>query len=679
MDDRSEMTAQIAQLIEELEALRTEVAILRQWTGRATACHPISCPSVLQGDAQKISEYRQTIEVLRQSEANLQAAQRLAHMGSWHWECTTNTITWSEEMYRIHGRDPSLPAPQGDEIAEYIHPDDLALYQQLTQQALVGFSFKVDLRIIRPDGAVRFIEARGEPGVFSQRGELLCLFGTVLDVTDRKRIEQALRQSEFALRQAQRLAHVGSWHWSVETGVEWSEEIFRIHGLDPNCPPPNQDLLARYIHPDDAEIHTAIVAASRTGQPYEFDLRIVRPDGEIRYIEARGEPGIRNERGQIIELFGTVLDVTDRKRIEEKLRCSEAAIRAMLSAIPDMLIRAKADGTRLFISPGELKSCQPIEKLAGQSIHQTLPPELAKQRMEFVKQAIETGQRQIYEYEIVIDGETRQEEARIVAINAEEALIVIRDRTEQHQLEQSKTEFISVVSHELRTPLTSIQMALSLLDEQLVEPASEDGQAMIHVATEGVDRLVRLVNDILDLERLESGKLQINTRSCNPVTLVQTAIAQMQELANRSNITVQVSVEPCSIEADPDCLVQVLTNLLSNAIRFSPTHSTIEIHTTAVIQDSSQAALLQFSVKDQGRGIPADQLDRIFERFQQVDTSDSREKGGTGLGLAICRSIIQQHGGQIWAASKLGEGSTFYFTIPILERNVDVHKTDSTH
>jgi PAS domain S-box-containing protein len=774
----------------------SQPGVLRHWL---SSYFPIASETgavvAVGGIVQEISEYKQTIEALRQSEASLRLAQRLAHVGSWQWDCVTDTVTWSEEMYRIHGRDLSSPAPQSGEFAHHIYPDDLSVYQQLIDRARAGYSFEVDLRIIRPDGEIRYIEARGEPGVFNQQGELLRLFGTVLDVTDRKRAEEALRQSEFALREAQRLSHVGSWHWSLETGIVWSEEIYRIHGLDPSSSPPDGQEMAKYVHPDDLEIHSAIAAASVTGQAYEFDLRIIRPDGEIRYIEVRGEPGIRNEQGEIIGLFGTVLDVTDRKRveeqlrrseanlaraqkiahigsweydiagqsctwseelyrihqldpsqsapvgeamdrlihpddlwidrqlvkqplvagqpcevdlrivrqdgevrhievrgepifnssgqitswvgtvmditerkrIEEKLRRNEAEIRAMLSAIPDMLIRVKKDGTRLFISPGSIKSCNPVETLVGGSVYDTLPLELVNQRMAAVKRAIETDERQVYEYEIVIDGEIRYEEARVVAINEEEALIVVRDITERHQLEQIKTEFISVVSHELRTPLTSIQVALSLLDGHLVEPNSDDGQAMIHVAAEGVDRLVRLVNDILDLERLESGKLQIKTQPCNLIDLIYTAIEQMQELANQASIAIKVSANPCSIDADPDRLVQVLTNLLSNAIRFSPANSTIEIGVIAIPSTLYSSPAFRFMVKDEGRGIPADQLDRIFERFQQVDASDSREKSGTGLGLAICRMIIQQHGGQIWAESRLGEGSVFYFTIPVLE------------
>ncbi|WP_088888883.1 PAS domain-containing protein [Leptolyngbya ohadii] len=675
-----ETLIQLGQSISNLEVSGTtpsQPGVLRHWL---TSYFPIRDQHdriiAVGGIVLEITQYKQTIEILRQKEADLRTAQRIAHVGSWHWDRSTQTSFWSEETYRIHGWDLSQPPPQDADLERLIHPEDRSLYQELTERASAGYSFEADLRIIRPDGELRSIEARVEPGIFNGQGELVRLFGTVLDVTERKQVEEALRRSEAALREAQRLAHVGSWSWTAEAGVVWSEEIYRIHGVDPACPPPSSAELTKYIHPDDLETHQAIYQATVMGKPYEFDLRIIRPDGEIRYVEARGEPGVFNEQGYPIGLFGTVHDVTDRKRVEEKLRQSEAEIRAILAAVPDMLIRVKKDGTRLFISAGSLKSYKPLGQLIGSSVYDTLPPKTAAQRMIYVQRAIETGNRQVYEYEIDIDGETRYEEARIVAINEDEALIVVRDVTERHRIEQIKTEFISVVSHELRTPLTSIQVALSLLDEGHVNPSSEDGQTMIHVATEGVDRLVRLVNDILDLERLESGRIRIKKQSCDAADLIHTAIDQMKDLANRSRILLEVTAPPYAIQADPDRIVQVLTNLLSNAIRFSPACSAIELSAEPIAREKD--SFLCFRVVDQGRGIPADQLERIFERFQQVDASDSREKGGTGLGLAICRSIVQQHGGQIWAESCLGKGSTFYFTLPVLENIVDGNETHFT-
>lgn len=246
------------------------------------------------------------------------------------------------------------------------------------------------------------------------------------------------------------------------------------------------------------------------------------------------------------------------------------------------------------------------------------------------------------------------------------------DITERHKLERMKAEFISAVSHELRTPLTSMQAALSLLVDRIIDPSTQDGQDVIQIASSGVDRLVRLVNDILDLERLESGKLRLEKQSWNPAELITIAVEQMQEMANQAEITLvalpqhQHLHQP--IHVDGDRLLQVLINLLSNAIKFSPPGGAVTVSVER--QDSTSCTpTLLFTIRDQGRGIPTNKLESIFERFNQVDASDSREKGGTGLGLAICRSIVQQHGGSIWAKSDLEQGSTFYFTLPLEEEH----------
>lgn len=238
------------------------------------------------------------------------------------------------------------------------------------------------------------------------------------------------------------------------------------------------------------------------------------------------------------------------------------------------------------------------------------------------------------------------------------------DITERYTIDRMKAEFISVVSHELRTPLTSMQAALSLLNEKIIDPLSEEGEVTIQIATEGTDRLVRLVNDILDLERLESGKVRLETHLCNVDDLVNTAVAQMQEMANQAEIMLEASLCHLQVTVDSDRLIQVLSNLLSNAVKFSPQHSVVRLSVEPHTPENNPSFLL-FAVRDEGRGIPADQLESIFDRFHQVDASDSRKKGGTGLGLAICRSIVQQHGGEIWVESTVGQGSTFYFTIPM--------------
>lgn len=231
------------------------------------------------------------------------------------------------------------------------------------------------------------------------------------------------------------------------------------------------------------------------------------------------------------------------------------------------------------------------------------------------------------------------------------------DITERRAIDQIKNEFISIVSHELRTPLTAIRGSLGLLATGIYDSKPEKARRMLEIALTDSERLVRLVNDILDLERLDSGQVALEKTVCDAAQLMQQAVETLQPIANQAAITLRVIPVSAQVWAAPDAIIQTLTNLLSNAIKFSPANSTI------TLKAQPQLDGVLFQVQDQGRGIPADKLQAIFGRFQQVDVSDSRQKGGTGLGLAICQSIIQQHNGRIWAESTLGEGSTFYFTL----------------
>ena len=236
---------------------------------------------------------------------------------------------------------------------------------------------------------------------------------------------------------------------------------------------------------------------------------------------------------------------------------------------------------------------------------------------------------------------------------------MVDDITERKAIEQMKSEFISIASHEMRTPLTSIHGVVKLLCAGRLGELSEAGSKMAKMALRNSDRLVNLVSDILDLERMKSGRDEITKVDCNSTQSIERAIDTVSSMAKEKNIVLETNAKSNEFLGDRDRLTQALTNLLSNAIKFSPENSKVTI--ASRLEDDK----ILFSVTDRGRGIPADKLETIFERFQQVDASDSRKKGGTGLGLAICRHIIEQHGGKIWVESIYGKGSTFYFTIPL--------------
>jgi len=238
------------------------------------------------------------------------------------------------------------------------------------------------------------------------------------------------------------------------------------------------------------------------------------------------------------------------------------------------------------------------------------------------------------------------------------SVLSFRDISQRYALDRLKDEFISTVSHELRTPLTSIRGALGLLSSGMLGEISQKAANLLRIAVTNSDRLVRLINDILDLERVQSGKEPIVFRPLQLSDIVRQAIDGMQPVADAADVRLLHDTTKAEISADPDRLLQVLTNLLSNAIKFSPPNSSISVMTRP------GASGVTLSVIDQGRGIPADKLEAIFGRFQQVDASDSRLKGGTGLGLAICRTIVLQHSGRIWAERNPVRGSTFRVFLP---------------
>ena len=245
--------------------------------------------------------------------------------------------------------------------------------------------------------------------------------------------------------------------------------------------------------------------------------------------------------------------------------------------------------------------------------------------------------------------------------------------TQRSELDNIKDEFISTVSHELRTPLTSIRGALGLLSAGLMGTVDSKAQNLLRIALTNTDRLIRLINDILDLERMESGRAPLHVRRCSLRDLTKQAMETMKPMADTAGVRLEFSLgvapEGVFFDGDPDRILQIVTNLLSNSIKFSPPDSTVTLRLEA---DSSS---VQLRVSDQGRGIPVEKLDAIFDRFQQVEASDARQKGGTGLGLAICRTIVQQHNGSIWAESNpaehRGPGASLIVSLPRMSRLLD--------
>lgn len=238
---------------------------------------------------------------------------------------------------------------------------------------------------------------------------------------------------------------------------------------------------------------------------------------------------------------------------------------------------------------------------------------------------------------------------------------VFEDISERREAERVKDEFVSIVGHELRTPLTSIRGSLGLMEAGVLGSLPEEAARMLTLAVSNTDRLVRLINDILDIERMDAGQMEIRLTSLEASSLVEQAVQVVQSAADAAAVALRVEADEGSVVADGDRIVQALVNLLGNAVKFSPPGAEVVVAVGAIGDE------VRFSVRDHGRGIPADQLEVIFDRFHQVDGSDAREKGGTGLGLPIARAIVEHHdhGGRLWAENAPdGRGAILSFTLP---------------
>jgi PAS domain S-box-containing protein len=241
-----------------------------------------------------------------------------------------------------------------------------------------------------------------------------------------------------------------------------------------------------------------------------------------------------------------------------------------------------------------------------------------------------------------------------------EISVIGRDISEKKEAEKRVSEFYSIVSHELRSPLTSIRASLGLLEAGKGGVLTPRAAQLVKIGREEADRLVRLINDILDLRKIEAGMLELKFEKLSVCELIETSLASLKSIATTSHVEfINASTNHEFVNGDRDRLTQVLVNLLSNAVKFSPEDSVVTVSTEAA------GNKIRFCITDRGIGIPEDQMSKLFNSFQQVDSSDSRAKGGTGLGLAISKTIVEQHGGEIGLTTKSAEGSTFWFEVPL--------------
>jgi len=569
---------------------------------------------------------------------------------------------------------------EGKTIWQVLPPALLEIVEPLYRSALAG---EITISEVEYDGRIYYHQALP---VRNEQEEIFAGMVVMQDITERKQAE-AERDKLIAIIEA-----TPDLICSAKPGGEvvyYNRSARQIFGLDPE-----EKISNRYIpqhHPQWAvEIieNQGLPAAIRDGS-WIGETALTSYDGQeiplSQLIIAH-----KNQEGQVYLLSTMARDITEQKRSQANLLEAERRWRSLLENVRLLVVGLDRNGKVEYVNPFLLEVMgytqtevlgknwlSDFQENSAQRLSASDFAELLEYDFKpYSQQLIET---KLGEEKIISWNHTLLKDLQGNAIGM---MSIGEDITERYAIERMKDEFISVVSHELRTPLTSIHGGLNLLSTGLINPQSERGVHVMKIVAESAERLVRLVNDILELERLESGKIFLNKQVVNAADLLLQATEQMQVMANRSGINLEVSSKSLQFYADPDRVLQVLTNLLSNAIKFSESGDNIRLSVeTELPENLEETPKILFKIQDQGRGIPSDKIERIFERFHQVDASDSRKKGGTGLGLAICRSIVEQHGGQIWVRSKVDQGSCFYFTLPMaISTEVDHdNKTNSDY
>ncbi|MBL8061370.1 MAG: response regulator, partial [Anaerolineales bacterium] len=480
-------------------------------------------------------------------------------------------------------------------------------------------------------------------------------------------------------------AGLGIWEWNISNGsVIWDKQMFNIYGLSPQSFDGKVETQLKFIHPEDKTILPGVAKAITENKENNFKIehRILRKDGTIRTLFEQGV-AIFGQSGSIESIVGIANDITPQKQAEQDLHESEAYARLLFDAAPDPVSVAEVDGimvdvNRLFEQQHQIQR----KDVQGRHISELkiFPEEQLKKAGDYIAAIVEGKQVPPVELDFYPPGggsHTLEMHSYPIEVKGRQLVLsTSRDITLHKKAEESlraanmemeralrmKDEFLANMSHELRTPLNAVLGMSESLEEQIAGPLNEKQLKYIGTIRESGKHLLELINDILDLSKIEAGRLELNVSQVSVLSLCEASLRMVKEQAQKKNQNVSLKIDPDVkvIMGDERRLKQSLVNLLSNAVKFTPNDRQVGVEVKGNVRNQT----VVFTVWDEGIGMEQEDLDKIFKPFVQLDSGLSREFSGTGLGLVLVAQMIRLHGGSVSVESKGGQGSRFSFTLP---------------
>lgn len=540
----------------------------------------------------------------------------------------------------------------------------------------------------RKDGQLYWVESSITPVLDSNRN-IIKYISIRTDITYIKGLELELRKSESRFENAQRMVRMGNWEWDLKTNsVYWSDEMYEIYGCDKEIPIENHENVNKFIHTDDIDKVKSYEETIKSGFKERLSYRVIRNDRTLRYIMQHAEIKYDSNNEPAV-MLGAIHDITEQVELEYKLSHQKAIFESMFRDAQDAMVMADTDRKIVMINPA-------FSKLFGYGQDEVVGRTsqfLYKNEEEYKQQGdkrfnnntdaeykntgyeIEYRQKNGDTFISNTIGSILKEtngntigflgNIRDITRKIQDKQLIIASKEEAEKANKAKSEFLSSMSHELRTPMNAILGFSQLLEMDYENNLSDEQKADVKEIKNAGEHLLELINEVLDLSKIESGGINIVLEDIDYLELVMECVSIIKPIAKKRNIKINITDEDIysnnklSLNADRTRLRQVLLNLLSNSVKYNKPNESIDIYCEKIKDD-----VVRISIVDHGIGITEQNLQKIFTPFQRFVDDDSAIEG-TGIGLVISKRLIELMGGNIGVTSELGKGSTFWFEITL--------------